>query len=286
MIKKISLLVLLVGASFASELYIKLGTTTKTSQIEQTKNLLKKTNQTLSVVEKEEKYTLYVGPYANEAKTMRALQNLKQTFPAAVAVKLHAKPDAEYAQLQKAQTSQQNMRKDQSGFFADVTLGLFQAEATTSGNIDAAVLQTPSSSGMSYTLGGGYMFDAQWSGALYYTTLSNSDVALKNIYAGVYYNFLRESDFTLYGGFLAGTSELSWDTPPLQGASASNGSDSFFVGLEAGVDYPLGVAGLSLRASYSLLSMGHETALSYNTQNGTIEHGMLHNLQLGVRYCF
>ncbi|MDY0247549.1 MAG: SPOR domain-containing protein [Methanosarcina mazei] len=285
--KLLALLCLFFGSiTLASDIYIKLGTTASQTQTRQIQTKLHAMGHNLRIEPKGEKSTLYAGPYDTQTKAYRALQLLKQTFPAAVAVKLHAKPDTPTIQAQSTPTWQTRTREKQSGFFVDVALGMMYAKAKANGNINASLLQTPSSSGISYTLGGGYRFDTQWSGALYYATLSSGDVTFENIYAGAYYDFLEEQSFSLYGGLLVGMSTLSWDTAPLAGATANSGSDSFFVGLEAGADYPLGIEGLSLRASYSLLFADHKTSLAYGTQSGTIEHGMLHNLQLGVRYGF
>lgn len=286
--KKLLALACLLFGSFASasEIYIKLGTAASQKQLQQIQTKLRAMGHNLRIEPKEEKNTLYAGPYETQNKAYRALQSLKQTFPAAVAVKLHAKPDTPTLQTHNTSAWQTRTREKQSGFFVDVALGMMYAKAETNGDISTSLLQTPSSSGMSYILGGGYRFDTQWSGALSYTTLSSGDVTFENIYAGAYYDFLEEQSFSLYGGLLAGISTLSWDTAPLVGATANSGSDSFFVGLEAGANYPLGIEGLSLKASYSLLFANHKTSLANGTQSGTVEHGMLHNLQLGVRYGF
>jgi len=116
-----------------------------------------------------------------------------------------------------------------------------------------------------------------------YNKLDNANI--ENIYFNLDYVFSLNSlhmteysslmTFKPFIGFLAGTSSLSWDNTPVEGAtSTSNTSSKFFYGVEAGVIRPINDK-LFLGLKYQLTDLNHKTVIGtetiyHNNQNSLI----------------
>jgi hypothetical protein len=294
MFRKILFLSLLSASLYASGIYVKMGTTTSPKQVQEIKTLINTMGYTFHMREDEERFSLYSGPFANKNAALQALQKLKKTFPAAVAVKL--RPE-QVAIEQNSTPSEQNAHKSKSKknptehkypFSVALSLGFNNISASASGSINSGIINLPSESGLSYGIEAAYIYsDTLWFAAGY-ELLGTGDITLSNLYASANYNFHSFDQSTLYAGLLLGNSELSWDSAPLANASSTNGPSSFFYGAQVGINYPLSVANMSLFGSYALMMFDLKTSLiDPSTSNtGSIEHSMAHNLKVGLRYSF
>lgn len=289
MIKKLLMFPLLFsGIVCASEIYIKLGTTTSPAQVKEIRSLVKQMGYSHHMREDEERFMLYSGPFANKNAALQALQKLKRTFPSAVAVKLREEqtPPTQ-SQPTEASRNKENLSKSsENTFFVGASLGFHNTAADVSGTLTQNNINMPSETGLSYGLELGYTLSQTLWFALGYEILSTGDITLDNIYASANYNFYTPEDYTLYAGVLLGNSELSWDSAPLADATSTSGPSSIFFGIQAGVEYPLNVEDLSLFGSYSLINVDLSTSLSANGESANVDHSMVHNLKVGVRYSF
>ncbi|MDY0122337.1 MAG: outer membrane beta-barrel protein [Sulfurimonas sp.] len=287
MMKKLLIFPLLFsGVLCASEIYIKLGTTTSPAQVKEIRSLVKQMGYSHHMREDEERFMLYSGPFANKNAALQALQKLKRTFPSAVAVKLREEqtPPTQSQPAQASHNKENHSKSSENAFFVGASLGFHNTAADVSGSITN--INMPSESGLGYGLELGYTLSQTLWFTLGYEILSTGDITLDNIYASANYNFYTQEDYTLYAGVLLGNSELSWDSAPLANAASTSGPSSIFFGIQAGAEYPLSVENLSLFGSYSLINVDLSTSLSANGESANVDHSMVHNLKVGVRYSF
>ena len=290
-------LLFLCNFAYASDLYVKLGSTTSKPQVQKIQKMVESKGYSLHTQEDGASYKLYVGAFDSQAQAFQALQKLKRVFPAAVAVKLRpqtltqtsANAQEKSAALEKpsAQKSpkKETKRRKNEGerpFFVQMALGFHNTASEVSGDI---AVEEPNASGMSYGVGFGYELSEKIWASINYDMLGTGDVSLSNIYATLNYNFWQTQDFRLYAGALVGHSSLSWDSAP-QAGGETTGPTSFFAGAQVGLAYPLGLDGLSLMGSYSLTSYNLKTVLEDTVKSGAIEQSMTHKLQIGLQYNF
>jgi len=284
-------LLFLCNFAYASDLFIKLGATTSTSQVKQIEKIVKERGYSLHIQEDKERYRLYVGAFSNQAKALEALQSLQGTFPSAVAVKLHStnftqtqnRPQKEREGSSTKKSATENASSNERPFFVQFALGFHNTASEISGDITPQEL---SASGMSYGVGIGYMFNSRFWGSGHYDILGTESVSISNIYATLNYSFWQTQDFSVFAGGLVGFSSLSWDTPPQTGAETT-GPSSFFLGAQLGAYYPFGVEGLSVFSSYSLTSFNLKTSIAEGSDTtGAIEQSMTHKIQVGLQYNF
>lgn len=286
-IKLLFTLLLLSSLVQASNLYIKLGTTTSAAQVQQIRNIVQERGYALQVEENEERYKLYVGAFSKQSQALQALQTFQKIFPSAVAVKLRSQALAQTPENSQEQTNRKKTPSSASNagerpFFVQAALGFHNTGSAISGN---AEVKEPGTSGMSYGVGFGYEFSKKFWASVGYDVLGTGDFTLNNIYASLNYNFFQTQDLSVYGGALAGYSSLSWDSSLQEGAQTS-GPSSFFAGAQVGLRYPLGLEGLSLFSNYSLASFNLKTAVEGTGTEGSVEQSMTHKIQLGLQYNF
>jgi len=272
--------------SFASDIYIKLGTTTSNKQVQQIKNIIDSMGYKLYTQQEDAKVHLYTGPHKNKNAALEALQRLKKVFPSAAAVKLRTSTvESNIKESSNVQNGADDLTRP---FFVTASLGFHNTKGDLSGTIDTTLIEEPKDSGMSYGIEFGYKLNRSvWFG-IGYEILGTGDLTINNAYMSANYNFLQASSFDLYGGIVAGYSSLKWNSDPLVDAESLSGPSSFFAGAQLGISYPLGARGLALIGSYSLLNTSLKTVLSdpNTTTTSTIEHTMMHNLKLGLQYSF
>lgn len=284
-------LLLLSTLSYASDLYIKLGTTTSKKQVQQIENIVRQKGYRVSVDDDGKSYRLYVGSFASKLEALEALQRLKPTFPAAVAVKLRPQslekstPQSSRAESSSGATAEQNraQKEHNSPFFVQVALGFHNSESSMSGDVEVPSI---GASGVSYGVAFGYELSDQIWASVDYDMLGTDSFTLSNIYTTLNYNFFQGEDLDIFAGATVGYSSLSWDSNLLDGGESS-GPTSFFAGAQIGVIYPV-MEGFSVVSSYTLRSYKLNTVLTnaLESTSGAIEQSMTHKVTLGLQYNF
>lgn len=278
--------------AYASDLYIKLGTTTSQKQVEQIEGIVASKGYRVYVQEDDSSYRLYVGSFATQLDALRALQSLKGVFPAAVAVKLRPQsfensaaqsPQSSFAGERAQSQKASSQREERSPFFVQVALGFHNSTSDVSGDINVS---KPGASGMSYGFGLGYELSEKIWASLNFDMLGTDSFTMTNIYTTLNYNFWHTESLSAFAGGIVGYSSLSWDSNPL-GDGESSGPSSFFAGAQIGLIYPVG-EGFSVVSSYALTSYKHNTVLvdEPNDFSGAIEQSITHKIILGLQYNF
>ncbi|MEA3354287.1 MAG: hypothetical protein U9Q33_10780 [Campylobacterota bacterium] len=115
---------------------------------------------------------------------------------------------------------------------------------------------------------------------------NNDDMTHDCILAGVN-KYYKHDHFDIYAGVLGGYGQLDWGYDPINGTKDNNyDANSFIIGLQGGVEYPIDDT-LSLGVNAKYLLHDYETQLEpSNSFNATVTHDKTIFLGLGINMKF
>lgn len=140
--------------------------------------------------------------------------------------------------------------------------------------------------GYNFIIEAGHNYNNNIDITLNYQRVKEDDTHLNNYYIKSDYNFNSIQNFTPYLGVLIGYSELHWDKSPINTKSNDYTSDSYLIGTQAGVTYPI-TQHFKLHLMYQFAYMNHTTIIEPTSiTRGELKHNYLHTVDVGLRYSF
>ena len=271
--KSLILLLLFSAISYAELIYIKIGKTTSKNKLQSVNSRLKSIGLNMNYTNKDNKYTIYSGPYGNSKLAKINLKKVKNYFPNATIVT-----------KSKTTKSENYIKGYLDGIFIGASVGysfLPSSHDVIQGTVDA---KTPKSSGFNYALNLGYSFTDNLSISFAYSIINASSVQLSNIYSSIDYKYKIYDDVESFIGLIGGYSELTWNEAPIDEKGSSSNATTFG-GTEVGVIYS-GLDNFDLYTTYQFMFINQITKLQPSTGNSEIQHNYLSNLLFGIQYSF
>ena len=269
----------------ADKIYVKIGSTKKESQLKAINsrldvmglNMLYKTTNT--------RYIVYSGPFQELKSASYAAKKIQKYYPYAKIIKTKKQEKKQKTEQVKHSVSSQ---QEENPFFIKLSLGNCSTLPHHSIEEGSVIIEEPKDSGMSYTAEAGKIFDNGFSLSLGYMRFNTDDLVFNNIYARVNYTFAKQYVFSPYFGVLAGTSDLKWNSDPIENMSSDSSidSDSLFMGTQVGVVYN-SFDKISYSLGYQCIFMNQTTNIEVDSTNkSSLKYDTIRSLQLGVRYKF
>jgi len=276
------LFILLYATSLSATTYINVANVKTKKELTYPYKKLKSMGITMFYKQKSFGYAAYIGPFKSNKSLQYTYKKVKRSFPNAKIIATKSSDQKNTSQTKTASSSHH------SGFITGVGVGYANAPSThivTSGSV---TINEPKSSGMNYSLYGGYDFNNNLSLLLNYMYLNASDLEFHNIYASLYYRFEKFEKFIPFFGLSVGYSALKWNTSPIDLAapSSNNNSADIMYGTEVGFNYFISKT-FSFKLNYSCLFLQHTTNIVQDTTNTSkLEHNTLHAITTSLQYNF
>ncbi len=171
-------------------------------------------------------------------------------------------------------------------FFLDGSIGIGATDVNSYISNDPHFLSDSlDDSGLVLDVGIGYRFTPNWFVELSAQRTTLEYLNIDNFYGSINYQ-LSGSEFKPFVGFIAGYSNLKWDTAPLDNSNPSTedeNADGYFIGGSIGLEYEVSER-VSVIAQYQYLSNQEEIITYINGE--VMEHKNQQNFTVGVRYAF
>lgn len=170
-------------------------------------------------------------------------------------------------------------------YFIDGNIGLAKVTVDSSVNDTHFLSDALDDTGLILDVGIGYRITPNWfiEASAQHTSLDY--LSITNWYGSVNYQFTG-SDLNPYVGFVAGYSDLKWDTAPLDNSNSATedkNANEYFVGGQIGLEYKVSER-VSVNTLYQYLSNNEEIVTYVNGQE--LKHKDQNNFIIGVRYAF
>ncbi len=219
-------------------------------------------------------YTVYSGPLKDEKEASYALKRAKRSFA--------------HADIVSFDTQTKNATK-KGYFFVNGSLASLTLPYEHTIQIGNIPLNTIDSKATGYIFEGGYNFENNIFVTMSFMNAASSTNTLTNLYSSLNYK-INIKRLEPYVGILGGISSLAWDKSPMLEANSSP-STSLVYGLQAGLNYDTGFHNIALLANYRYTVMNHSIPLKIIdgtsiTASSTLNHNLVHGLNLGVQYRF
>lgn len=197
------------------------------------------------------------------------LKKIKTIFKSAYIIE--KKPKIIYANSN--QTTEEIIDTALSNYFLTASVGYASISGTNSSStVDIT------SSGLSFAIEGGYIFYDNIYTSLGYSSISNSDLSLNDIYLSSYYQFDKIKNSNFYAGLLLGYSTLE-----LNNFSYTQSSKSSSLGIQLGFKYNFD-KNIAFFTDYKGILIDH--IIKVVDDNSEIKFSFIHNVEFGVLYRF
>ncbi len=288
------ILLLLVSMSmqlYAKLVYVNVTNVKSKKQLSYPYRKLKSMGFKMSYKRKSYGYAVYTGPYNSQASLDRAYKKIKRRFRYArvVVYDLGKKQESQLQPQQKQKVLQPCAKeKKDTGFIAGLSVGYGDAPSSHVLVSGSVIVSDPKSSGVDYSLFGGYDFANGVSLLVNYMYLNTKDLEFSNYYGSLHYRFEHLGPFIPYVGASLGYSSLKWNTSPIANASPSsnNNSADIMYGTQIGLLYEL-FQNISLKVDYNYLFLHHTTNITQGTTGSSkLQHNTLNTILIGLQYSF
>jgi len=291
------------SVSIAASKYIKVTNTTSKTKLRKIKSKLSSMGLKMALKTKKRTYYVYSGPFKSSKSANRALRKIKRYFPYARIMNTKKKkrpsrlspkqPEKDLIYKKPNDTKVKVDNNIKNGYFIGAGIGYGMTPSTheiVSGTVE---INTPTDTGLSYTIDSGYTFENGLVLSFAYMNVGNSDMSFNNIYGSLDYKFgPYYENLSPYIGVLGGYSMLKWKTEPLKVTvdnDSNNDSTSFFSGAQFGIMYDI-FDSFSLYTAYQFMLMGHVANLDLTKlgegAKSKLQHNTIHNLNFGLRMNF
>jgi len=275
----------------SDDVYINVTNVKSKKQLNYPYKMLKLMGFKMSYKQKSYGYAVYVGPYNSKASLSKAYKKIKYNFENARIIVHKSKPEIIKSNIEKQEVEKpKKTSKKHNGYIIGAGVGYANAPSTHSIINGTVIISEPNSSGINYTVFGGYNFNNNISLLLNYMHLYADDLEFHNYYSSINYKFSSVLNINPYFGVSVGYSELKWNTSPipLLNASPTSGNDSsdIMYGTQVGFNYKL-FNNISFKMDYSCLFLNHATNIILDSSNSSkLQHNTLHSLLFGIEYNF
>ncbi len=254
-------------SSLADE-YILITKTSNRAYLSEIHSKLKEIDVKMHIKEDKSSYFIYSGLYLKKESLDKALKNIKRYFP-------HAYVVAKREELQETKEEKKSVevQKRDSYFF-----GLALAYGKIGGDTGDLSASKIDNSYLSYSVEGGYYLSENIYTSLIYLNASSDDIRVDNIMVTINYKVNIVKDLDIFGGLLAGLSNLQ-----LSEFKDSTASSSALFGAQFGAVYNF-YGAFDIYTSYQGIYMEHIINLEDTTSS--IKFDSIHNIQLGLLYKF